>query len=163
MERLISDKIRELLNLQVNNELRNSHNYLAASTFFDKMQLNGFANYYRKQSNEEKTHAEMFLNYMAELNIEYISDTVEKCNENFKTPLQVSKFALNLEVKTTEEIKNIASVCMTEGDFLTYSFINDMLKEQITELGSADDLYTKLKMIEHDKSALLLLDFEFSK
>ena len=53
---MIKEKIAEILNKQVNEELYSSYLYLSMSNFFSSLNLNGFANWMRMQSQEEYGH-----------------------------------------------------------------------------------------------------------
>merc|ERR1712216_987972 len=56
------------LNAQVNVEMSASMNYLAMSNYFarDSVALPGLAAHFRKESNEERAHAEQVMEYQTE-------------------------------------------------------------------------------------------------
>ena len=54
---MISKKMEEALNEQVNAELYSSYLYLSMESYFKSQNLNGFANWMRIQTQEEVMHA----------------------------------------------------------------------------------------------------------
>jgi len=53
----------QALNDQVNKEFFSAYFYLAMQTYFTSLNLDGFANYFRVQVQEERDHALGFFNY----------------------------------------------------------------------------------------------------
>jgi len=54
---MISKKIEKALNEQVNAELYSAYLYLSMEAYFKSLNLNGFANWMRVQTQEEVSHA----------------------------------------------------------------------------------------------------------
>ena len=54
---MLNEKIAELLNTQVNKEFYSAYLYLAFSNYFSEEGLDGFANWYLIQAQEERDHA----------------------------------------------------------------------------------------------------------
>ena len=61
---MISKKIQDALNEQVNAEMYSAYLYLSMESFFRSKNLNGFANWMRVQTQEEMTHALRLYNYV---------------------------------------------------------------------------------------------------
>ncbi|MDO4744753.1 MAG: ferritin-like domain-containing protein, partial [Clostridia bacterium] len=53
---MLNEKVRELLNQQINKELYSAYLYLDFSNYFEDRGLNGFANWYMIQAQEERDH-----------------------------------------------------------------------------------------------------------
>ena len=64
---MISEKVAALLNNQVNKEFYSSYLYLDFSNFYVDQGLNGFANWYKVQAQEERDHALLFMQYMQDI------------------------------------------------------------------------------------------------
>ena len=60
----MNDKIAFLLNQQINKEFYSAYLYLDMSNYYDALDLNGYANYYMVQAQEERDHAMMFYQYL---------------------------------------------------------------------------------------------------
>ena len=53
----MNEKIAALLNDQINKEFYSAYLYLDMSNYYDAMDLDGYANYYMVQAQEERDHA----------------------------------------------------------------------------------------------------------
>ena len=60
---LLSTKLSDAFNTQVNAEMWSSNLYLAMAVYFKKEGLNGFAKWMEAQSKEELTHAYQLIDY----------------------------------------------------------------------------------------------------
>ena len=54
-------KVHELLNQQINKEFYSAYLYLDFANYFKAQSLDGFANWYMIQAQEERDHAMLFL------------------------------------------------------------------------------------------------------
>ncbi|MDY6916039.1 MAG: ferritin-like domain-containing protein, partial [Candidatus Cloacimonadota bacterium] len=53
---MISEKMQDAINEQINRELYSGYLYLSMAAYFDSMNLPGFASFMRVQAEEEKFH-----------------------------------------------------------------------------------------------------------
>ena len=60
----MNDKIAALLNEQINKEFFSAYLYLDFSNYFERAGLDGFANWYKIQAQEERDHAMLFYTYL---------------------------------------------------------------------------------------------------
>ncbi len=61
---MLDAKVAELLNVQVNKEFYSAYLYLDFSNYYADQGLNGFANWYKIQAQEERDHAMLFIQYL---------------------------------------------------------------------------------------------------
>ena len=61
---MISDKIRDILNEQINKEFYSSYLYLSMSAYFAEIGLYGFSNWTKIQSKEEIDHGMILFEYV---------------------------------------------------------------------------------------------------
>ena len=61
---MLETKVAQLLNQQVNKELYSAYLYLDFSIYYDEEGLDGFANWYKIQAQEERDHAMLMLQYL---------------------------------------------------------------------------------------------------
>ena len=64
---MLDKKVLELLNLQIQKEFYSAYLYLDFANYFEDAGLDGFANWYRIQAQEERDHAMLFLQYIQKL------------------------------------------------------------------------------------------------
>ena len=62
----MNKKVEKAINEQINAELWSAYLYLSMSAHFANEGLNGFANWFRIQWQEETTHAMKFFDYLIE-------------------------------------------------------------------------------------------------
>ena len=61
---MMDTKVRDLLNQQINKEFYSAYLYLEFSNYFEDAGLDGFANWYKIQAQEERDHAMLFYQYL---------------------------------------------------------------------------------------------------
>ena len=61
---MLDSNVKRLLNEQVNKEFYSAYLYLDFSNFYKSKGLDGFANWYNVQAQEERDHALLFLQYL---------------------------------------------------------------------------------------------------
>ena len=60
----MNEKVHALINQQINKEFYSAYLYLKFSNYFEEVGLDGFANWYKIQSQEERDHAMLFYQYL---------------------------------------------------------------------------------------------------
>ena len=159
---MISDKIRDILNEQINKEFYSAYLYLSMSAYFSEIGLYSFSNWTKIQSKEEIDHGMILFEYVlgrnSQIHLAQISMPVFDTN----SPLDVFEQIYKHERSITTAID--AVVAMTEGerDLSTRNFIDWYLKEQIEEETAVSRIIAKLKAFGAEKSALYLIDRELS-
>ena len=61
---MLNEKVHKLLNEQINKEFYSAYLYLEFSNRFEAAGLDGFANWYKIQAQEERDHAMLFYQYL---------------------------------------------------------------------------------------------------
>ena len=61
---MMNEKVRALLNDQINKEFYSAYLYLDFSNYFSRVGLDGFANWYKIQAEEERDHALLFYQFL---------------------------------------------------------------------------------------------------
>lgn len=160
---MLNEKTKELLNSQINKEFYSAYLYLAFANYFDNNGLDGFANYFKIQAQEERDHALLFLEFLQNNGILPMLEGIEKPNQNFSSIKEILQEALNHEKYVTASINTIYDEAINNKDYRTTQFLDWFVKEQLEEEKSADDLLVKWNMYGEDKRSLYLLDKELSE
>jgi ferritin len=150
--------VLELVNQQYHKEIASAEQYFAMEAFFTDIKLEGFAAYFHRAGDEERTHARRFFDYLAKCNIRMRPESFDKARIDFESPLAACKFFLEHEKLVTKLIQAIADACMQTKDFYTFQFIQWFLNEQLEEVRKAEDLCKKVALVGNDRTGLLLLD-----
>lgn len=155
-------KVIELLNDQINKEFYSAYLYLEISNYFSDLDLDGFANWYYIQAQEERDHAMLFLKYLQQNGIKPVLKTIDAPVEDFKTAIDPLLKGAEHERYVTDLIHNIYDAAYSVKDFRTMQFLDWFVKEQAEEEENADKLVNKYKLFGDDPKSLYLLDQELA-
>ena len=155
-------KVHELLNQQINKEFYSAYLYLDFSNYFKARGLDGFANWYMIQAQEERDHAMLFYQYLQNENQVVTLDAIAKPDKVFTCDMDVLKAGLEHEQYVTSLINDIYAAAYDVKDFRTMQFLDWFVKEQLEEEENADKLVNKYKLFGDDPKSLYLLDQELA-
>ena len=158
----MNNKIAELLNAQINKELYSAYLYLDISNFYDEQDLDGYANYYMIQAQEERDHALLFIKYMQNNGLKVTLNAIDKPDKAFESVLDPLTAALEHEKYVTSLINNIYHEAHEAKDYRTMKFLDWFVNEQMEEEDNADSMVKKYKLFGQDPKGLYLLDQEYA-
>ena len=75
---MINKKMEAALNKQINAELYSAYLYLSMNSYFQSVNLRGFANWMRVQALEEMTHADKFYKFVVDRGGRVLLDAIDK-------------------------------------------------------------------------------------
>ena len=153
-------KVHELLNAQINKEFYSAYLYLEISNYFDERGLDGFANWYMVQAQEERDHAMLFFTYLQNNSQKVTLDTIAKPDVKIEADMDALQASLKHELYVTSLINDIYAAAYEARDFRAMQFLDWFVKEQGEEEKNANDLITKLEMFGSDPKSLYMLDQE---
>ena len=159
---MLNEKVSQLINEQINKELYSAYLYLDFSVYYEREGLDGFANWYNIQAQEERDHAMLMLKYL-QLNGEKVTlgsvAAPDKVLDSLMAPL---KAGLEHEQYVTSLIHNIYDAAYTAKDFRTMQFLDWFVKEQLEEEKNAEDMIKKMELFGNDSKGLYSLDSEYA-
>ena len=159
---MLNEKVVALLNQQVNKEFYSAYLYLEISNFYDSISLDGFANWFMIQAQEERDHAMLFYRYLLNNGIKVQLEAIDKPDKVFadkKAPLAAT---LEHEMYVTSLINDIYAAAYENRDFRTMQFLDWFVKEQGEEETRARDMIAKMKLFGSDPRSLYLLNQELA-
>ena len=160
---MLKEKIQEALNKQIVAELYSSYLYLSMEAYFHSINLPGFANWMRVQTQEENMHGLMIFDYVAGRGGRIELGPIEEPPTEWNSPLDVFEAVYAHEQKVTGLINDLVNLAIEEKDHATNNFLQWFVKEQVEEEASADAIRQKLKLIGDDGRGLLMLDQELAQ
>jgi ferritin len=160
---MISKKMTDCINQQINRELYSAYLYLAMAAGAKAVNLNGFANWFTVQFHEETTHAMKMFGYLAEQGSRVELKAIEQPPKDFSSSLEMFEETLAHEKKVTKMIHGLADLAQKESDHATYAFLQWFVTEQIEEEANAVDIIEKLKLINKSGAALIMLDHQLGE
>ena len=159
---MLNAKVKELLNQQVNKEFYSAYLYLAFSNYYETRGLDGFANWYKIQAQEERDHALLFYQYLHNNNETVTLDAIAEPDKVFNCDMDPLKAGLEHEMYVTSLINDIYAAAYEVKDFRTMQFLDWFVKEQGEEETNADSLIKKYKLYGNDPRSLYLLNQELA-
>lgn len=157
---MFNKKVAALLNEQINKEFYSAYLYLDMNNYFQDRGLDGFANWYMIQAQEERDHAMLFYQYMQNNDIKVTLEAIAKPDKTFKKDMDVLKAGLEHEQFVTASINAIYEEAYKAKDFRTMQFLDWFIKEQGEEETNARDLITKMELFGNDPQSLYMLNQE---
>lgn len=153
-------KVATLINDQINKEFYSAYLYLDFSNYFESIGLDGFANWYKIQAQEERDHAMLFYQYLQNNNEKVTLEAIAKPDKVFQNAMDPLKAGLEHEEYVTGLINNIYDAAQQAKDFRTIQFLDWFVKEQGEEETNANDLITKMELFGSDAKGLYMLNSE---
>jgi len=86
---MLSPKLQEAINDQINKELFSEYLYLAMADFFAAQNLDGFVNWMMVQTQEEHFHATKFINFLHDKGARVALKAIAAPQADFKSPEEV--------------------------------------------------------------------------
>ena len=160
---MISKKIEKALNGQINAELYSAYLYLSMEAYFRSLNLNGFANWMRVQTQEEMFHVTKMYNFIDERGGRITLKAIDGPPTEWDSPLAVFEAAYEHEQKVTGLINELVNLAMEEKDHATNSFLQWFVNEQVEEEASADNIVQQLQMMKDAPGGMYMLDRELAQ
>jgi ferritin heavy chain len=140
-----------LINKQINMELYASYVYLSLSYYFDRedVALPHFHDYFKKNSDEEREHAQMFMKYQNKRGGRVVLQSVAKpTRDEWDGPLEAITAALELEKTVNQMLLDLHGVASRNADPHLCDFLEThFLEEQVKSIKELSDHITNLKRV----------------
>ena len=159
---MLNQKLVDMINAQQNFEFYSAYIYHGIANYFAEQNLNGFANWFTIQTQEERDHALLFNKYVLNNGAHVALEAIPKPEyvyADFRTPLAT---ALDHEYQVTARINEIYAAAYDLKDFRTMQFLDWFVKEQGEEETNAVDLVRKMELFGTDAKSLYPLDQELA-
>ncbi|MBQ8642661.1 MAG: ferritin [Clostridia bacterium] len=157
---MLNAKVHELLNAQINKEFYSAYLYLEISNYFEDRSLDGFANWYMVQAQEERDHAMLFYQYLQNNDAKVTLEAIAKPDVQIEADMDALQASLKHEIYVTSLINDIYAEAYAVKDFRTMQFLDWFVKEQGEEEKNATDLIDKMKLFGSDPKSLYMLNQE---
>lgn len=155
---MLTKKLQEAINDQINKEFFSEYFYLSMSAYLESIEMEGFANYFNVQAQEEHFHAMKMFNFVHDKGGRVILQALGKPESEFKSVLNTIEEALKHERYITKSINDLMDVAIKENDHSVKSFLEWYVDEQVEEESTMSKLIAKLKLINGEGLGLLTID-----
>ena len=159
---MISQRLLNELNKQINFEFYSAHIYLAMAAYCAAEDFDGFANFFTVQAEEEKFHAMKFYNYVNEMNGRVVLEGMPDPQNDYKSLLDAFEVSYAHEKIVTSKIYNLTDIATEEREHATISLLKWFIDEQVEEEATFSGIIKKLQRIKDDPASLYMLDTQLA-
>jgi len=157
---MLSAKLEEALNKQINEEYYSSYLYRSMVAYMEDQNLDGCAHWMRMQADEEHLHALKIFDYMLDRGARVELAAVAVPPRDWDSPLAAFEAALEHEQYMTKNITELADLALEERDHATNNIMQWYVSEQVEEEANVDDIVKKLLMVGESGPGLFMMDRE---
>ena len=155
---MISKRLHDAINAQVNAELWSAYLYLAMSLDAENKGYKGVANWFYVQFQEEQAHARIFMNYLNSRDAKVTLLPIDPVPASWDSVLDMFRQTLEHEKKVTSLINNLAFIATDDRDFASLNRLNWFIDEQVEEEESAREMIAAVEAVEGNKYGMYMLD-----
>lgn len=159
---MISEKMEQKLNEQMQKEFFSAYLYLSISAYFDYQNLKGFANWFHIQAQEERDHAMLIFSYIGRVGGKVRLAQIDAPQLDFASIEEALNKTFEHEQFITKSIYDIVDVAVEERDHKTNAFLQWFVNEQVEEEENADDNIKKFQLVKDDGRGILMMDNELA-
>ena len=159
---MLSKKLHEALNAQINAELWSAYLYLSMSMDAEAKGLKGVANWFYVQFQEEQDHARIFMNYILSRDAEVKLAPIDAVRTSWDSALEMFQDTLTHEKEVTAMINDLAAIAAEDKDYASANMLVWFVDEQVEEEQNAQDIIDSLKMVDDSKMGLYMIDKELA-
>lgn len=154
----LSNSLNDALCQEVVKEFSNQLAYSQIESYFEDLQLKKLSAYFRKQSEEEKVHANRFIQYINDRTGGSVSIGDVPAPEIKTGNFEIADLYIQIEESTTESIESLYELAQELKSYVDLPFILEMLSEQVKEEDEAQEFALKIRNVKD----LVLFDASFS-
>ena len=159
---MLSKKLHDAINAQINAELWSAYLYLAMSMDAETKGHKGVANWFFIQFKEEQDHARIFMNYLNSRDAKVVLKPIDEVPTEWDSVLAMYQQTLEHEKKVTALINNLAAIAKEDADFASINRIVWFIDEQVEEEETAQKMIDSLRMIKDNPYAIYMFDKELA-
>ena len=157
---MLSEKMLERLNQQLNVELHAAYKYLSLAAYCHGVNMNGAAKWLQLQGQEELQHAMKIYNYIIDKGGDVNMLPVQAPNLELNSLVDVFECSLKSEQSVTAAIHDLVALAIEEKDYSTHTFLQWFVTEQIEEEALVSEILESVRMVGNDGPGLFLIDRE---
>ena len=142
---LISRELADDFNSQIGNELGASLQYISIAAHFRQRHLTLLAKLFMEQSDEERQHAQKFIDYLLDTKADLRIPTIAAPKPTFASAEEAVSAALQWENDVTAQVTRLMDRAVKENDYLAQSFLQWFIDEQLEEVVKMERMLSVVK------------------
>lgn len=159
---MLSQKMTDRLNQQINLEMYSSHLYLQMSSWCAYQSLDGCATFLSQHADEEMMHMRRLLNYLHETGALAILGGMQAPPIEFDSIREMFEQIYEHEKLVTTKITDLVHLANTEPDYSTLQFLQWYVAEQHQEEFLFKSILDKIKLIGTEGQGIFFIDREIA-
>ena len=160
---MLTERMENALNAQINAEMYSSYMYLAMAAYFEDKSLPGCAAWMKAQAQEELFHAMKFFDYVHERGGRVALQAIETPPKEWASVVAVFEDTLAHEQKVTALINDLVDLALELKDHATNNFLQWFVAEQVEEEDSVKAVVDKLKLMGEAAGGMFMIDRELGQ
>jgi ferritin len=160
---MISAKMADRINLQINREMYSAYLYMAMSARMTESGYAGVGKWFMIQYHEEMFHAMKFAAYLQEQGASFELAKIEAPVFKETTVKDLFKRALEHEQGVSASIREIMALAKEEKDYASEGLLQWYIAEQVEEEKNATDILQTIELLGNSQQGLFLLNVELGK
>ena len=160
---MISKKMQDAINTQINDELWSAYLYLSMSMDAEAKGLHGVAHWMFVQWKEEQDHARILQQYMFDQNAHVMLITITEVPTKWNSLISMFKDTLSHEKQITESFNRLSAMALDEGDYATFSRLQWFVDEQVEEESTVCDIIDQIELVGSEKVGIYCIDNQLGK
>ncbi len=142
---LASQAIIDAFSAQVGNELGASNQYISIASYFADEDLDQLAQFFFRQSEEERQHAMKFVHFILEVGGVPQMPAIAAPRSEFSSAVEAVEAALAWEREVTQQIYDLVDKCQQERNHIALRFLDWFVDEQLEEVSTMTTLLSVVK------------------
>lgn len=160
---MISKKMSDRINLQINREMYSAYLYLAMAARMGEAGYKGVANWLTIQYHEEMFHAMKMYGYLQDQGASVALDAIARPDFKETGVKEIFQHTLEHEKGVTASIREIAALAREEKDYATENFIAWYVDEQVEEEKNAMEILQTIDLLGNNAQGIFMLNIELGK
>lgn len=160
---MLSPKMLEKLNEQINLEFYSSNLYLQMSSWCDHKAYAGCAAFLRTHATEEMDHMQRLFNYVNDTGAMALLGAIKAPPTEYESLRDVFQNTYEHEVFITKKINELTHTAFAEQDYSTFNFLQWYVAEQHEEEKLFKSILDKIEIIGTDGRGLYFIDQELAR
>jgi len=160
---MISKRMAERINEQINREMYSAYLYLAMAARMSEAGYKGVGHWFTIQYHEEMFHAMKFANYLQDQGAAVELKAIAKPEFKESGVKELFQRALEHEKGVTKSIAEIMALAGEEKDYATQTLAQWFVNEQVEEEKNASEILQTVDLMGNSPQGIFMLNIELGK
>ncbi|MDX9784604.1 MAG: ferritin [Spirochaetia bacterium] len=160
---MISKKMADRINLQINREMYSAFLYLAMAASMKEKGYTGIGKWLTVQYHEEMFHAMKFAKYMEEQGAAVVYGQIDKPAFKDGSVKEYFEQVLKHEQFVTASIREMVELARAEKDYATENLLQWYINEQVEEEANDNEILQTIDLMGSGGHSLYMLNVQLGK